>query len=147
MTDYRKIVACTDLSPNADKAVKHAIRLARRTGAQVLVLHVMVPATQAARGRSAGNEERYGGVQQAIDEARALLQMQQAYGSATDVDIQLEVRRGVETQEILTFVKERRADLIVVGTRGVGTFTGSSGGSIVERLVLNAHAPVFIVPS
>jgi nucleotide-binding universal stress UspA family protein len=141
MTDYRKIVACTDLSPSADKAVKHAIRLARRVGAQVLVLHVMVSASQA------GDEEPDGGVRRAIDEARALLQMQQAYGSASDVDIELEVRRGVETQEILTFVKERRADLVVVGARGAGTFVGEPAGGVVDRLVLNADVPVLVVPS
>jgi nucleotide-binding universal stress UspA family protein len=42
--------------------------------------------------------------------------------------------------------RSKEADLLVLGTRGHGTFTGMLLGSVSLRCVTHAHCPVVVVP-
>ena len=48
-------------------------------------------------------------------------------------------------QEIITTAQDRRADLIVVGSRGHGRFAGLLLGSVAQKLISLVPCPVVVV--
>lgn len=54
-------------------------------------------------------------------------------------------RRGDPAQEIIAAAREKRADLIVMGSRGRGQLEGLILGSVSERVLHSAQMPVLIV--
>ena len=83
---------------------------------------------------------RDGGSEQRLDEACTEL------ASALDG---LEVTRSVENGAAAEVLLEaaRNADLLVVGTRGHGGFTGLLLGSVSHQLASHSPCPIAIVPS
>ena len=55
------------------------------------------------------------------------------------------VRSGDPAHEILELAKERRADLIVTGTRGLGALEGLLLGSVARNVLMHAGASVLVV--
>jgi nucleotide-binding universal stress UspA family protein len=60
-----------------------------------------------------------------------------------DLDVRTAVKEG-RPAPILTEAS-RTADLLVVGSRGHGEFTGMLLGSVSEHCVTNAHCPVVVI--
>jgi nucleotide-binding universal stress UspA family protein/nitrite reductase/ring-hydroxylating ferredoxin subunit len=124
---YRTIVAGTDGSPTAARAVDKAARLARITGARL----VLVSAVAAESPSSEDAENLLGEAQRAA------------------------ARRGVEAEvlapkgrpsEVLTQVAAGTgADLIVVGSAGMGKVRRFSLGGIAEQTAHTAPCDVLIV--
>jgi nucleotide-binding universal stress UspA family protein len=56
-----------------------------------------------------------------------------------------EVRKGDAADQLLRAAKERGADLVVVGTRGLGTLERLLLGSVARNVVLHAPASVLVV--
>jgi nucleotide-binding universal stress UspA family protein len=57
------------------------------------------------------------------------------------------LRDGNAVTVLLTLADELDADLIVVGSRGVGGFPQLLLGSTSTQLAQHAHRPVLVVPS
>ena len=152
MPQYRDILFCTDFSENAARAFEEAVDVARLTGANLHVLHVVPPSPHlvrvGVRGRAVGERDRSEASEWAADKARVMGHSRQAYGGPTRLEIEPTVRYGHEAREILEFAAEQGADLIVIGARGVGVFVGLfGGGSVADEVVRNARVPVLVVPS
>ena len=56
-----------------------------------------------------------------------------------------EVRVGGAANELTHFAQERQADMIVVGSRGLGAVKRVLLGSVADRVVHQAVAPVLVV--
>lgn len=54
-------------------------------------------------------------------------------------------RQGDPAAEILKAADETRADLIIIGSRGLGRIGGLILGSVSERVLHGAHRPVLVV--
>jgi nucleotide-binding universal stress UspA family protein len=65
--------------------------------------------------------------------------------AASDVDVASVVRQGQAADVLLE--EARGADLLVVGSRGLGGFTGLLLGSVSQQCAHHATCPVAIVPS
>ena len=61
-----------------------------------------------------------------------------------DVDVLTELVEGDAAQALLD--RSARADLLVVGARGLGGFAGLLLGSVSQRCVQHAACPVVVVP-
>lgn len=61
------------------------------------------------------------------------------------VPVESEIREGNPAQVVVTAATELGADLIVVGSRGLGGFRGVLLGSVSQRCVSHAQCPVVIV--
>jgi nucleotide-binding universal stress UspA family protein len=55
------------------------------------------------------------------------------------------IRNGLPADEIIDAAKELNADLIVIGSRGLGEVRSVLLGSVSERVLHTAHCPVLIV--
>ena len=61
-----------------------------------------------------------------------------------DVDPDYEVLEGEPVESILGFADSRDADLIVVGSRGLGRVAGTVLGSVSKEIIRQAERPVML---
>jgi nucleotide-binding universal stress UspA family protein len=78
-------------------------------------------------------------------DARSLLEemVSKVQASHPNVDIRTTVIEGHPAPVLIE--ASRSAELLVVGSRGHGEFTGMLLGSVSEHCVTNAHCPVVVV--
>ncbi|HEV2440471.1 MAG TPA: universal stress protein [bacterium] len=74
-----------------------------------------------------------------------MLQQTAAAFQGVDVPVTKEYRRGEPSHEILAAAAHLKADLIVMGSRGLGQVGGLILGSVSERVLHGARIPVLIV--
>lgn len=141
MPEYKKIVFSTDFSDNADQAFKEACYLAALTDSRLYVVHV-VP--EAFNYQSMAAETPL--PPQPPQESEVLSRMEEQYISSCQSG-EAVIRYGNIAQAILEFSEEIKADLIVIGARGIGFLANVlGGGSVADKVVKNAKLPVLVVP-
>lgn len=136
----RKIVVGVDGSNSARTALRWAMQQAELTGAWVQAVAAWeFPAFYSWEGgpmppddfeRSARN-----GMDETVDAVQAEL--------GSDVSLQRDLEHGHAAQVLLDAA--RGADLLVVGSRGHGSFYGALLGSVSQRCAQHAECPVVIV--
>jgi nucleotide-binding universal stress UspA family protein len=143
---YSKILAATDLSESSLPAVRTAIELARRLGAEVAVLHVSEPAYPANHWfvpHIGEDAETLGTIiAREIETARAKLDEQVA---AAGGGAQLLVRVGRPAAIIVETARDLGYELIVLGTHGRKGIEHVILGSVAERVVRVSPCPVLTV--
>jgi len=88
----------------------------------------------------------FGGLEDATERAgRAILDKALQAFTKVDCAVTPTYRRGDPSAEILGAAKEHNADLIIMGSRGLGQIGGLILGSVSERVLCGADAPVLIV--
>jgi nucleotide-binding universal stress UspA family protein len=129
----KRILVATDFSDLSHGALKYAKQLARYFSAKILLVHVL------------DGEQGMGSVPDRIDAAETELQQMASTLSYDDVRCAVIARAGGIRETILDLIRERDADLLVVGTRGKGRKSGESLGSVAEMLLRAAPCPVLTV--
>lgn len=125
-------LAATDMSPRSDLALRRAAWLAERTGARVIVAHVVddaAPAEIAAQAREAAQI--------------ALQRFTETLSDSVAFDIRVDI--GDPTADIVTLVTDEAPDLLVVGTHRPRLFLDSLRETTVQRLVRLTACPVLMV--
>lgn len=135
---YDDILLPTDGSEAAEAAVEHAIRLARAFDATVHVLSVVEPIPAVEMDAAMVHERLRESAQLAADSASEQLE-------AAGVAHESSVRDGSAHRSILAEADEVGADLVVMGTHGRTGVGRVLLGSVTERVVRNADAPVLTV--
>jgi nucleotide-binding universal stress UspA family protein len=131
--DAGPIVLCVDSSPAGETAVEFPFAEAALCGAGISAVHVWRP-DHAPAGTGVESPER--------------LLAQALSGHAEnhpDVTVRREVASG-EAREVL-IERSRNAQLVAVGARGRGGFTGLLLGSVSQALLHHAHSSVVVVRS
>jgi nucleotide-binding universal stress UspA family protein len=133
-----KILLATDGSEDAALAARAAADMARKTGSELHVVHAWhgVPST---RFQSYIRT-------QAQQEAREVLaeQVERIKGDGANV-AEAHLREGPAVDEILDLAEEVGADLIVIGSRGLGPVKRVVLGSVSEGVVHHATRPVLVL--
>jgi nucleotide-binding universal stress UspA family protein len=136
---YDTILLPTDGSEGAETALDHALELAGTYGSTLHVLFVVnttylgsgaAEATTTETLRSTG--ERI--VEEAVERA-----------AERDIDVVGETRNGDPYTQILDYADETGSDLIVMGTHGRSGLDRYLLGSVTEKVVRTADAPVLTV--
>lgn len=138
------VLAATDGSDHARKAVSLAADLAKKYSADLIALHVTSPSWMERIPedlRSYAHSEHIEATEREILESvgRQILHGAEAIARQEGLDVvdtQLEVGDVAET--ILDVARARKADLIVLGSRGFGSMKGLLLGSVSHKV--NAHA-------
>ncbi|BBO71636.1 hypothetical protein DSCA_55660 [Desulfosarcina alkanivorans] len=139
-----QIVCCTDFSDHAEIAFETALDLAQRYHAKLFVIHVLPPV-----------------VNPMLTDTELILpehpdenlvvslneRMQDVYGNRIPdtVDVELVVRHGHVSTEIIRFIEETDADLAVVGAFGLSGMGLVLFGSVAKRISHKAPCSVMIV--
>ncbi|OPZ30366.1 MAG: Universal stress protein [Lentisphaerae bacterium ADurb.BinA184] len=140
----RRILFCTDFSPNADFAFDYAIAATiAHPGSTLFLLHVIPePEAQFWKTYVYEIEDVDAKAKQAIDERVAAYRARLPAG----IGFQPEYRVGKDWQEILKFADGQRIDLIVMGRHGRSGLEKVFFGNVTERVARRAPCPVLIVP-
>lgn len=109
----------------------------------VTVVHVLepveVPETVGARGQELVRQQQGSMVEALLDRARALL-------AQSFETVEVILREGVPSQEILHVIQEHQPDLVVSGMRGFYQSAGFAFGSVSQRLLAYAPCSLMLVP-
>ncbi|ADD07339.1 UspA domain protein (plasmid) [Natrialba magadii ATCC 43099] len=135
---YGTILVPIDGSPASINAFDCSVSIARATGATIRAMLVVEPveyelADEDSTVRSATRRR-----------GRETLSSVVESGAAADLTIDRDVREGVPYQEIVALA-ESKADLIVLGTRGLTAEAGP--GSTTQRVLSTSETPVLAVPT
>lgn len=128
-----RIVVGVDGSDNADRAVEWAASQAARTGS-LLEIHAAFGPAYVFLAPSEVEATTMSLVEKATKRARAV---------APRLDIDCVTHEGSPVPALVD--ASTGADLLVVGSRGLGGFQGLLLGSVSQQCTMHAHCPVVVV--
>lgn len=134
----KQILIATDGSRSADEAVAIGLALAKQQGADVTFVHVTEPGGRAGNGDADARRE-------ALDESEVALAAAARAAEEAGVSHALERIAGKTVETIVALADARKADIIVVGSRGRGPVTAALLGSVSQGVLKRASRPVLVV--
>jgi nucleotide-binding universal stress UspA family protein len=139
---YQKVVVGTDGSETSFRAVDRAAALARDAEATLVIACAFEPAKPDPHAQDVLGDEAY----QVVGSAPAEDTVSRARDRAAKVGatkVETATVQGKPADSLCGLVKERGADLLVVGNRGLNSLAGRLLGSV--PLDVARHAPVDVL--
>ena len=144
---YSRILVPIDGSPTSDHALAEAGQLARLTGAQVRLLHIMDPVAHVS-GFERPETYRQDILPLARQNAQALLDKARSQltdaGVATEAEL-IESRGASVARLVVEHASQWGASVIVLGTQGRRGIERMLMGSDAEQIARHASVPVLLV--
>jgi nucleotide-binding universal stress UspA family protein len=143
--DWKRICCPIDFSDASRAAMEVAADLARRFGAELVLLHAYpIPGYTFPDGSVVASPKM---MQELADQAQRHLEEWRLDAERLAGGQRVAAEKGVgePAAEIVTFAKENAVDLLVLGTHGRTGIEHALMGSIAERVVRRAHCPVLTV--
>ena len=145
----KNILVPTDFSKISINAIEVAFDIAKRSGADVTLLHVVEEATPESfsvtgQGAPKGWEERMF-TAELIKKAKKQMEKIVLDPKFKSVTVNGEIRVGNPFHGMRTIISEQKPDLIVMGTRGQTNLETMIIGSNTERVVRHAKSPVLSI--
>jgi nucleotide-binding universal stress UspA family protein len=142
MSGWTTIVVGVDGSPSSRKALTWAAAEAADHGADLLVLNVWEHTLLPPAGSVSVSERMVPEPSQTTTDE--LLQViKEELGESPPISVKAHVRQGRPAKILID--ESERADLLVVGHRGHGGFTGLVLGSVSQHVAAYAKCPVTVV--
>jgi nucleotide-binding universal stress UspA family protein len=145
MPDIERILCPVDFSDVSSHTADHAVLMARWYEAKITALHVsnpiVIPIADFAVVAVAPSP-----VLTADDLGEARKRVQECFAAAKAPDVDVIVDVGHPANGILECSRTLPADLIVIGTHGIGGFDHLVLGSVTEKVLRKATCPVLTVP-
>lgn len=135
----KRILIATDGSNDAGHALEEGLSLAADLKAEALVVYVRqspAPLLGAPYYQDVITEE--------AQHARGVITDAKLHASRYDVRVDYEVIEGDEVEAILALARSRDADLIVVGSRGLGAVKSLVLGSVSNAILHRADRAVLV---
>jgi len=142
--DWKKICCPIDFSDASRAAMEVAADLARRTGAELVLLHAYpIPGYTFPDGSVVASPKM---MQDLADQAeRHLEEWRVDAAGLAGGRVTTQKAIGEPAAEIVAFARSAGVDLVVVGTHGRTGLEHALMGSVAERVVRRAHCPVLSV--
>lgn len=146
---YQKILLPTDGSKFAEKAAEHAIWIASRSGAEIIVLNVIetsslvgLPAEDLiVKIKEMLKEEG----RRSLERISEMISKSEEESKTEDVKITLKTEEGSPADSILKTIENENIDLVVMGTSGKHGLDRFLLGSVTEKVVRSSKCPVLAV--
>jgi nucleotide-binding universal stress UspA family protein len=135
----KSILIATDGSEGGSTALEHGVELARPLGATVTIVAVHHPPLPVF-----GDPYWQRTVTDELIRLRSIVTAAAAYAEEHGVQAEFEIVEGQAAAEIVRLARTRDVDLIVVGSRGLGTIASTLLGSVSSRVVHRADRPVLV---
>lgn len=147
MKAYKNIIVPTDGSVNSKRALEHAIVLASSLGASITLVYVANIVSVISNFDQIPNASGYVTEQVALDmeeEGKGVLD-DFAKEVPEGIDVKTVFEVGSPGPAVLSVAKKYKADLIVMGSHGLGPLKGLFMGSVSSYVVTHSGCPVLIV--
>ncbi len=137
-----KIVVACDLTDNYQTALILSQYVARTFQAEIHLLHTMESPVHELR-----LEEVTGHYHQVQDDLMVRLQnrMENLIPKASGLNIKTILKSGIPGECLLSYAREQKADVVVVGIRAHGTLEKILVGSTTEAVLRHSPCPVLVV--
>lgn len=139
MADIKRILVPVDGSETADRAVDKAIEMTKAYGAELHILYV------ANINQLAINACLSDAILEAVNKAGNEILEKAADKVPENINVVTTAETGSPSVTITDFADEIKADLIVIGSRGLGLVKGVLLGSVSQYVVEHAPCPVLVV--
>jgi len=150
---YKKILVPHAGTPAGDKALKHAVHIAKSDSSEILILHVVEalqrPPTFAMSGlggRVLVREFRKAAKESIINRKKEM-EKKVEYYKLQNINIRYKVVTGYADEEITRYVKNHKFDLIIMAKRRnlSGIKRLLSLGSVSRKIVELGRCPVLLI--
>jgi nucleotide-binding universal stress UspA family protein len=135
----QRVLIATDGSNGASQALEQGFSLAAELGAKALVAYVRQSPTSFLGAPYyqdvITNEGAY---------VRGVITDAKLHAMRYDVEVDYEILEGDPVEVILSIARSRDVDLIVVGSRGLGSATSLVLGSVSNAILHRADQPVLV---
>lgn len=141
----KSILVPTDFSKCAGNAFEHALALARATGAEITVLHVVFPN----EGVDNNVYNVFWSDEYMTERIKGLDNWIRKYTRQTEnqkVKVHPECRIGFPVPAICDLAEEIKSDLVVMGTTGATGLRGALLGSIAAGVLAKTKRPLLSIP-
>ena len=155
--DIKTILYSTDLSKHARHAFGYAVSLAHRYDAKITILHVLEQMSDSVSVQLASmmGEDRWDELmKRSENEARAAInerlerfckEMAAEMRECPFVVEKIIVESGQPVEQILKQVEKSGADIVVMGTHGLGGLAEVMLGSTARRVLRRCQKPVMVI--
>lgn len=145
MKGVRRILHPTDFSRASGAAFLKAVALAKESRAELLLVHVLLPATPFI-GDGYISPKTYEELEASARRgAQRELAKVVARAQKAKARVKAVLLEGVPYDKIARVARSKRADLIVMGTHGRSGLSKFFLGSVAERVIALAPCPVLTV--
>ena len=144
----KKILIAVDGSNHSLRCVKLGAEVAKGSGAAVLLYHVVKPYRLPDALKKFAKAEHMATIDADLLKKGAQFLLAGALDTAREAgvkDVEIEVEEGPIARSIIARAKSLKADLIVIGSRGMGDVEGLLRGGVSQRVETMAKCPVLIV--
>ena len=142
---FSRILVAVDSSPCGERALTQAIDLAKRYGAKLIILHVIVRRLYAVTPSEAGVLATAVFVKEVETEGKIIISKAEEAARVSGVDYVCRLVQGVPADEILKTAQQERVDLIVVGSRGLTDVKAFLLGSVSSKVSHRSKCPILII--
>ncbi|BDS11706.1 universal stress protein [Aureispira anguillae] len=140
-----KILVPFDFSVSSSWGFYYAYELAASIGAQVLVVNMYSPATEATYSLEKLQANAPKRKQEILAHLKAATQRPISSANDTSVTVTYDIDYGLK-DDIANYAKRQKVDLIVMGTHGGDKTTSKLWGSNTSLVIKEAHCPVLAIP-
>lgn len=141
MSDIRTILVTTDLSAYSAAALRYAKNFAGKGLRRIYLLHVVekMPPIPVLHSVDLTYEDAERSIWK--DREKQLNAFSRKYAGRLP-KLERALVKGNPAEQILTFAREKKVDLILMSTHGRTGLTHALMGSVAEKVVRNAQCPV-----
>jgi len=145
LAGIKKILHATDFSKASARALQEAIKLAKDHHAQLLVVHVIEPTPYVAGGEFGGAEVYTKLEDMTRQNAQSSMSKLIERLKKSKIKAESLLLRGSSHEQIVKAAKNKKADMIVIGTHGRTGLSKLFMGSVAGKVVALAACPVLTV--
>ncbi|HTZ41001.1 MAG TPA: universal stress protein [Syntrophales bacterium] len=144
----RRILVPTDFTDDSDRALREAVDIAAASGGKVYLFHVdqSVPFVV---GESVIEQKVVVAVEE--DDKRIsrekMLDEIRKVSPQTNVEIEVDERHGVTFEEILTYMRDKLIDLVVIEPHAKRGMLKNLLGGVTDRLLKEATCQMLVLPA
>ena len=146
MKEFKTILFPTDFSDYSDLAKEYALNFAKQYKAKLVAIHVLELVADYVNFYVPDASGDNAQMNEAIRKS-AMTKMDNLFSEdeKREVEIETLLREGKAFIEIIDAAKGKKADLIVISTKGKTGYEHAQFGSVTEKVVRKAPCSVFVV--
>ncbi len=144
----KKILIAVDGSKHSNTSVRYGAEIAKSLGAEVLLYHVVKPYSLPDSLKAFAKSEHMATFDPELLRKGAEYLLSGARDEARKAglkDVKIETEEGPIARSIIDRAKSFKADMIVIGSRGMGDLEGMLRGGVSHRVETLAKCPVLVV--